>query len=163
MKPVAGWWRAAAWCVALLRGAVLTGVVVLVPAAAQQRPPAAPAVASGNLVRLPGPPGEHVAVLQGLDKVTARAQRIVVRVGSSVKFGTLSVTVDACLVNAPDAPPESAAHLVVIDEKPGNPANRLFAGWMFASAPALSGIDHSVYDLTVLACSTAAQAQAGNR
>ena len=139
--------------------AAALGAALAMTAAAQQRQAVAPTAPSATtLIKLPGQPAEHVAVLQGLDKVTARTQRILVNVGNTVQFGTLRVTVDACLVNAPDAPPESAAHLVVIDEKPGNPASRLFAGWMFASAPALSGIDHSVYDITVLACSTAAQA-----
>jgi hypothetical protein len=147
---------------ASLAGAVILVLAGAILANAQQRPPQ-PAVApatSASLVRSPGADGQRVAILQGLDKVTARAQRIVVPVGKSVQFGTLSVAVSECLVNAPDAAPESAVYVTVTDHKPGNPPARLFGGWMFASAPALSSLDHSVYDVTVLGCSTAAQAAA---
>jgi len=141
--------RAACLALAITAGAA--------PVAGQQRP-AAPW--SASLIRPPGAPEQRVAILQGLDKVTARPQRIIAPLGKSVQFGTLSITVSECLVNAPDAAPESAAHLAITDIKPGNPPTRLFAGWMFVSAPALSGLDHSVYDVTVLACTTAAQATA---
>ena len=30
----------------------------------------------------------------------------------------------------------------------------LFEGWMFASSPALSGLEHAVYDLTMLSCNS---------
>ena len=136
--------------------------VAAAPGLAQQRPVAPPAPSIG-LVRSAGAVDQRVAVLQGLDKVTARPQRIVAPIGKSVQFGTLMVDVNECLVNAPDAAPETAVHLVITDHKPGNPPQRLFVGWMFASAPALSGLDHSVYDVTVLGCSTAAQAAAPSR
>lgn len=143
-------------------GAVVAFCIGAIPAGAQQRQPpqAAPAASQTPLVRPAGAQGQRVAILQGLDKVTARTQRIVVPLGSAVRFGTLAVTAEECLVNAPDAPPESAAHLTIVDNKPGNPPATLFTGWMFASAPALYGLDHSVYDVIVLACSTAAQASA---
>jgi len=28
----------------------------------------------------------------------------------------------------------------------------IFMGWMFASSPAISGLEHPVYDITVLSC-----------
>jgi hypothetical protein len=28
----------------------------------------------------------------------------------------------------------------------------LFSGWMFASSPAISGLEHPVYDVTLLSC-----------
>ena len=34
----------------------------------------------------------------------------------------------------------------------GQPEQKLFAGWMFASTPALSAMDDGVYDVRVLAC-----------
>jgi hypothetical protein len=150
-------------CRAVAGAMVMALCASALPAGAQQQrqpPPAAPAASQTPLVRPPGAPAQRVAILQGLDKVTARTQRIVVPLGSAVRFGTLAVTVQECLVNAPDAPPESASHLTIVDNKPGNPPVTLFTGWMFASAPALYGLDHSVYDVIVLACSTAAQAAA---
>ncbi len=123
-------------------------------AAAQQAPPAPPPRADSNLTlrAVPAGPGKPVAELQGLDKVTARTQRFFAPVGETTRFGTLAVTVGGCLVNTPDAPPESVAYLTIVDHKPGQPEEKLFAGWMFASTPSLSALDHGVYDVRVLAC-----------
>ncbi|MBS0523385.1 MAG: DUF2155 domain-containing protein [Proteobacteria bacterium] len=108
-----------------------------------------------NLRAIPEGPGKRVAELQGLDKVTARTQRFYAPVGETTRFGTLDIKVGDCLVNTPDAPPESAAYLTIIDHKPGQPEQKLFAGWMFASTPALSAMDDGVYDVRVLACTMA--------
>ncbi len=105
-----------------------------------------------NLRAIPDAPGKRVAELQGLDKVTARTQRFYAPIGETTRFGTLGITVGDCLVNTPDAPPEAAAYLTIIDHKPGQSEQKLFAGWMFASTPALSAMDDGVYDVRVLAC-----------
>jgi hypothetical protein len=121
------------------------------PKPAQQQPQ--PRVDNpSNLRAIPDGPGKRVAELQGLDKVTARTQRFYAPVGETTRFGTLGITVGDCLVNTPDAPPEAAAYLTIIDHKPGQPEQKLFAGWMFASTPALSAMDDGVYDVRVLAC-----------
>lgn len=108
-----------------------------------------------SLQAIPPGPGKAVAELQGLDKVTARTRRFYAPVGEATRFGTLEITVGDCLVNTPDAPPESVAYLTIVDHKPGQAAERLFAGWMFASTPSLSALDHGVYDVRVLACTMA--------
>ncbi|UYN97935.1 MAG: DUF2155 domain-containing protein [Enhydrobacter sp.] len=108
-----------------------------------------------SLQAIPAGPGKAMAELQGLDKVTARTQRFYAPVGEATRFGTLEITVGDCLVNAPDAPPEAVAYLTILDHKPGQAAEKLFAGWMFASTPSLSALDHGVYDVRVLACTMA--------
>lgn len=118
----------------------------------QQQQPQPSADNPSNLRAMPDGPGKRVAELQGLDKVTARTQRFDAPVGETTRFGTLDIKVGDCLVNTPDAPPESAAYLTIIDHKPGQPEKKLFAGWMFASTPALSALDDGVYDVRVLAC-----------
>jgi len=120
-------------------------------------PPQQPPQRGGNANLRPVPegPGIRSAELQGLDKVTARTQRFYAPVGKSTRFGTLEITVSDCLVNVPEAPPESVAHLTIIDHKPGQTEEKLFAGWMFASTPSLSALDHGVYDLRVLSCTMA--------
>lgn len=118
-----------------------------------QQPPQRPG--NANLRAVPDGPGIRSAELQGLDKVTARTQRFYAPVGKSTRFGTLEITVGDCLVNVPEAPPESVAYLTIIDHKPGQAEEKLFAGWMFASTPSLSALDHGVYDLRVLSCTMA--------
>ena len=127
------------------------------PAPRQPPPqqPVTPATANANLRPIPDGPGKRVAELQGLDKVTARSQRFYAPVGESTRFGTLAITVSDCLVNVPEAPPESVAYLTIVDNKPGQAPEKLFAGWMFASTPSLSALDHCVYDVRVLSCTMA--------
>ena len=110
---------------------------------------------NANLRPIPEGPGTRSAELQGLDKVTARTQRFYAPVGQTTRFGTLEIKVDDCLVNVPEAPPESVAYLTITDHKPGQAEEKLFAGWMFASTPSLSALDHGVYDVRVLSCTMA--------
>ena len=102
-----------------------------------------------------------VAVLQGLNKVTARVSTIQAPVGRAVRFGTLEIIARTCDKRPPEETPESAAFLDVWEARPGRPAEELFRGWMFASSPALSALEHPVYDVWVLDCAnTAATADA---
>ncbi|HEY0836326.1 MAG TPA: DUF2155 domain-containing protein [Azospirillum sp.] len=92
------------------------------------------------------------ARLQGLDKVTARTTTFDIRAGETKVFGSLRVTLRACRENPPIEVPESAAFLEVVEIKPGEQAESVFNGWMFASSPALSAMEHPVYDVWVLSC-----------
>ena len=92
------------------------------------------------------------AVLQGLDKVTGRVQTIDAPVGATIHFGTLEIIARTCRKRPPEEQPESAAFLDIWEIKPGEAAASLFRGWMFASSPALSALEHPVYDIWVLDC-----------
>jgi hypothetical protein len=92
------------------------------------------------------------AVLQGLDKVTARVSKVEAVVGSETRFGTLAITARACLESPPTEPPESAAFLEIRDVGPVGDGRTVFSGWMFASSPALSALEHPVYDVWVVGC-----------
>ncbi len=92
------------------------------------------------------------AILQGLDKITARISTIKAPVGQPVRFGTLEITVRACDKRPPEEPPESAAYMEIRELRPGEQPARVFAGWMFASSPALSALEHPVYDVSVVDC-----------
>ena len=92
------------------------------------------------------------AILQGLDKVTARVSTVKAPLGDTVKFGALEIIVRTCDKRPPEETPESAAFLDVWEVRPGEPAVSIFRGWMFASSPALSALEHPVYDVWVLDC-----------
>jgi hypothetical protein len=94
----------------------------------------------------------QVAVLQGLDKVTARVSTIEAPVGRAVSFGTLEIIARTCDKRPPEEPPESAAFLDIWEDRRGEAAVSLFRGWMFASSPALSALEHPVYDIWILDC-----------
>ena len=119
------------------------------PPPAKTAPPPATAAA----------PAATVAVLQGLDKTTARVSTVEAPLNQTVRFGTLVITARACDKKPPEEPPNTAAFLEIEEARPqgaqaGPDVQHLFSGWMFAQSPALSTLEHPVYDVTVLDCKT---------
>ena len=100
-------------------------------------------------------------MLQGLDKVTARISTIEDNVSQLARFGTLEITVRACRKHPPEDPPEAAAFLEIREKAAGEAPKLLFSGWMFASSPALSALEHPVYDLWVVDCKNPKSADSG--
>jgi hypothetical protein len=92
------------------------------------------------------------AVLQGLDKVTARISTFEAPIGVPVRFGSLEITARTCQKRPPEETPESAAFLEIRDIKPGESPVTVFTGWMFASSPALNALEHPVYDVWTTDC-----------
>ena len=95
---------------------------------------------------------QDIAVLQGLDKVTARISTLDAPINESIRFGTLAIIVRHCRKTPPEEPPETTAFLEIDDIRRGQAPIRLFSGWMFASSPALSALEHPVYDVWVIGC-----------
>ena len=95
---------------------------------------------------------EPLAQMQGLDKITARVSQFNAPVGATVRFGKLSVIVRECRRSPPEERPENAAFVEIYEDRPGEARERLFSGWMFSSSPALSALEHAVYDVNLLAC-----------
>jgi len=98
-------------------------------------------------------------VLRALDKVTATTEDYTIVVGESLRYGSLEIKVQHCEKRPPEETPEVFAFLQItdarMDGKGGDSeAAKLFSGWMFASSPALSALDHPVYDIWVLDCLT---------
>ncbi len=95
--------------------------------------------------------------VQTLDKVTARIGTIEAEIGTPFRFGTLEITVKYCAFRPPEIPPEHAAFVEIFDlplsgADAQRPQQAVFSGWMFASSPAISGLEHAVYDVTLLSC-----------
>jgi hypothetical protein len=146
----------------MIRGlAALSLCLLAAPALAQAPvPPLAPRTApqppSG-----PQPPAYPIAVLQTLDKVTGRVRTLDAPVEQTVRFGTLDIMVRTCRKRPPEEQPESAAFIEVRDIKPGETPKTLFTGWMFASSPGVSALEHPVYDVWVLDCKGQPEQQSG--
>ncbi len=96
-----------------------------------------------------------IAVLQGLDKITARISTFEAPLGEPVRFGSLEIIARACDKKPPEETPESTAFLEIVDDRPDSPAVEIFKGWMFASSPAISAVEHPVYDVWVIDCKKA--------
>jgi len=91
-------------------------------------------------------------VLQGLNKVTGHISRLEGPLGTVMRFGTLEVIAQRCWKAPPEDSPENAGLLEIRELKPGEGPARIFLGWMFSSSPGLSGLEHPVYDITMLSC-----------
>ena len=104
----------------------------------------------------------NMAVLQGLNKVTARVSTFPAPIGRTVKFGTLEIIARTCDKRPPEETPESAAFLDVWEVRPGEPAASVYRGWMFASSPALAAMEHPVYDVWVVDCMKDSRAESSN-
>lgn len=90
--------------------------------------------------------------LQTLNKITARTSTFIADVGNTVQFGPLFIRIQACRKAPPIENPESAAFLQIWQQSPKKKSEWVFSGWMFASSPALSPMDHPIYDVWVLDC-----------
>lgn len=136
------------------------------PAAVQKAAPAKPAA---KIIRVkpaktekPAPAPEdadnkakkeyEAILLQGLNKVTGHISKLESLVGTVMRFGNLEIVARRCWKASPEEQPENAALLEISELKPGEPPKQIFLGWMFSSSPGLSGLEHPVYDITVLAC-----------
>ncbi|HEY7688397.1 MAG TPA: DUF2155 domain-containing protein [Dongiaceae bacterium] len=94
-------------------------------------------------------------ILETLDKISARVSRMEVPVGTTATFGSLKITPRHCDKRPPEETPESSAFLEIVEELPDEQPKLEFSGWMFASSPALSALDHPVYDVWVVDCKNA--------
>ena len=84
-----------------------------------------------------------------LDKVSARASPLSATLGKPLAFGSLTVVVGACDVRPPDQPADATAWLDITDSNPGGPA---FHGWILKNEPAVSGLQHPLYDVRLVGC-----------
>ena len=100
--------------------------------------------------------------LRTLDKITAITRDFKVAVGDSLTFGTLTIDVKHCEVKPPESIPETFAFVQIFEppqdrkskesaDGPSEPV-KLFSGWMLASKPAISALEHGVYDVWVVGC-----------
>ncbi len=90
-------------------------------------------------------------VVRWLDKVSGETGDIELSRGQSAQNGRLTIQLDDCRYPADASPTEAYAHLTILDRLMDTPA---FTGWMMASSPALSAMDHSRYDVWILRCLT---------
>lgn len=110
----------------------------------------------------PPPPGRRqrrpVAVVQAIDKITAESMQFEVEVGGRpVRFArNLIFSVRACETSAPDETVEDSIAYMDVSLQPRGAASaeprQIFRGWMFASSPGVSGLQHPLYDAWVVRC-----------
>jgi hypothetical protein len=104
---------------------------------------------AGNAAAAQGFAEADGATLRFLDKLTSETGNVTLDRGQTAEFGKLLVRLDGCRYPADDPASDATAHLTILD---GTSQGELFSGWMLASSPALSALDHPRYDVWVLSC-----------
>lgn len=101
----------------------------------------------------------RVAIVEAIDKITAESMRFEVEVGGRpVRFEkTLIITARACEVSAPDEQVADAVAYLEVSLQPRgviqvSEPRQIFRGWMFASSPAVNGLQHPIYDAWIVGC-----------
>ena len=95
------------------------------------------------------------AILIGLDKITAKSSKLVVKLNQSKKFGPLEIKILKCGKVKVENKVDSVAYMQVKDlSKSDNEKVFIFNGWTFASDPSLTPFDHAIYDLRLVNCNT---------
>ena len=81
------------------------------------------------------------AMVRGLDKLTGYVEDIDLSNGGIAEFGELRIELGECRHPEDNPTGEAFAYLSVYEKK--NTAAPVFSGWMIASSPALSAMDHA--------------------
>lgn len=101
---------------------------------------------------LVNPEQYDAVVVRLLDKVTTRLETRMLPLRSELTFGSLTLMAEICLKNPTDQTPEATSFLRITDQASTEDVQERFAGWMFASSPALNALDHAIYDVWVIDC-----------
>ena len=134
----------------------LGAAVSAIPALAQN-----PAPSNADPAPRPGRPGlvqptprivNPVAVFNGLDKITGRITEFDAPIDKVATFGALKVTPHICYTRPPTEQPNTTSYVDVEENTLTNEQRRIFSGWMFASSPGLTGVEHPIYDVWLIDC-----------
>jgi len=97
------------------------------------------------------------AVVRGLDKITGHASDYTLTIGRATRIGSLEVIARTCSKNAPEETPEVRIFVEVFEQAPArerqeSERRQIWAGWLFASSPSISALDHPTYDIWAIDC-----------
>ena len=123
----------------MLRRLCIAAVCVAVPAAA---------ALSQAAVKTENGQG---ARLKGLDTITGEVSELELPVGGTIRYERLQITLKECRYPEGNISSDAFAYLIIQDERNESPN---FEGWMVASSPALSALEHPRYDVWVNRCTT---------
>ena len=96
----------------------------------------------------------QAATLRGLDKLNGDVVDIELKVGFSIRFGSIRIELTDCRYPEDNPTGEAYAFLTMFEETSDGEISEMpvFRGWMVASSPALNALDHFRYDVWVMRC-----------
>lgn len=90
-------------------------------------------------------------VLRALDKTSGHTTDIEMQRGQSKTLGNLQIVMSDCRYPAGNPSGNAYAELEISEK---GKVGTVFSGWMIASAPALSAMEHQRYDVWIMRCTT---------
>lgn len=135
--------------------------------ATEAAPPTPPAAGENPVEENPEEPTELTApifesgginysrkiIVRLLNKVTGQSQLISFKPGESTKVGQLQITAVNCQASSPKSQMDYAGLLNISEQKPGEKVMKeLFHGWMYASSPSITALEHPIYDVSMVEC-----------
>jgi hypothetical protein len=91
------------------------------------------------------------AQLRGVDRINGETFDLILPTGSTARVQDLAIKLNACRYPEGNASGDAFASLEIWESETGK---YFFVGWMVASSPALSAMDHPRYDIWVMRCTT---------
>ncbi len=104
------------------------------------------------------------ATINILNKITTERVSQVIETGSIDHYGTLNIKLFDCVTSQPNEPKGVKALIEITENSPSDFVNmslvgqelevgkKIFFGWMIQSNPAISSLEHPIYDITVQGC-----------
>ena len=93
------------------------------------------------------------ATIQILNKITAKIKYLDIKVDSEKSFELLKIKVLSCWQSSPYDLSENKILLDISERKTDSAEyHRVFEGWMFSSSPAISTMEHPIYDVVAISC-----------
>ncbi len=95
------------------------------------------------------------ATLQVLNKANAKSEILELDVGKQTNVGSLKLTIHKCWQSPLEQRPESKILLEVLEKdsaQKNSKDKRIFYGWIFASSPSISSLEHPIYDIVAINC-----------
>jgi hypothetical protein len=91
------------------------------------------------------------AQLRGVDRINGEVFEIIIPSGETARFQSMAIKLNSCRYPVGNPSGDAFASLEIWETETGK---YLFVGWMIASSPALSAMDHPRYDIWVMRCTT---------
>lgn len=96
---------------------------------------------------------KQYATIQILNKITAKTKYLDIKVNSEDNFGTIKIKALSCWKSSPYDLSENKILLEISEKKIGAKEYKtIFEGWMFSSSPAISTMEHPIYDVVAINC-----------
>lgn len=97
---------------------------------------------------------KNYAKIQILDKTTAKSLEKTIATGEKYSYGNINITPYRCWRSPPSRKPNSKILLEINEVNPKDKQDiaNIFTGWMISASPSVSGLEHPIYDITVIDC-----------